>query len=279
MSKLKIIYDNAIDRATLAASSTAGVLVVDNLKIETKSKVWRSVGTTATISATWTVSEILSGVALPFTNLTSTATIRVRTYTDTAGTILFFDSGTMLAAPYVALGLWDWGTTPLGVNAYAYGGGTYGRCWFRPIGVGAVKKVVVDLIDTDNPSGYIEVSRFVTGAAWSPTFNTSYGLTVTPIDTSANSRTDGGDLITQNGIRSKSMNFDLSSMLASDKQKFSSIVRGNGKPKPLFISIFPDDNDSDKEQTYQIYGKLSDLGSLAMPNPLLYSSQISIEEI
>jgi hypothetical protein len=216
---------------------------------------------------------------LPFTNLTPTATIRVRTYTDTAGTLLFYDSGTILAAPYIALGLWDWGSVPLGVNSYSYGGGTYGRCWFELVGIGAVKRIVVDLVDTSNASGYIEVSRMVAGSYWSPTFNTSYGIPVTYKDLSSNARSDAGDLITTIGTRAKSISFDLASMLASDKQRFSQIVKGNGLPRPLFISIFPNDTDTDKEQTYQIYGKLTNLGALSQPNALLYSSQLEIEEI
>ena len=47
---VRIIYDNAADRATITASSTAGVLVASNMQDDRKSVVWRSTSTSATIT-------------------------------------------------------------------------------------------------------------------------------------------------------------------------------------------------------------------------------------
>ena len=82
-SQIRILNNNAADRATLSASTTAGSLVVANLKTDYKSDVYRSTGTTATITATWTSNETIGVVVLPFCNLTATATIRVKLYTNT----------------------------------------------------------------------------------------------------------------------------------------------------------------------------------------------------
>ena len=83
MGNLRIIYDNAADRAALAASSQSGALGPANLQRERKSAVLRSVGTALTIVATWPMPEIIGCVALPFCNLTPMATIRVRGYVET----------------------------------------------------------------------------------------------------------------------------------------------------------------------------------------------------
>lgn len=53
MGNLRIIYDNAADRAVLTASSQAGALGPTNLQRERKSAVLRSVGTALTIVAIW----------------------------------------------------------------------------------------------------------------------------------------------------------------------------------------------------------------------------------
>lgn len=49
MPNLRIISDNAADRAALSASSTAGALAVDNLKNDRKGQLWRSSGPTASL--------------------------------------------------------------------------------------------------------------------------------------------------------------------------------------------------------------------------------------
>jgi len=77
MANLRIIASNAACRASLSASSTAGLLGVTNLVGDKKSDVWRATGTTARISGTLTAPELASGVAL-LGNFSPTDTIRVR---------------------------------------------------------------------------------------------------------------------------------------------------------------------------------------------------------
>lgn len=84
MKNLRIISDNAIDRATLTASTTAGTLGVANLQNSRKSSPWRAVGTTARLSASWATPERIGGVFLPFCNLSPTATMRVRVSNESA---------------------------------------------------------------------------------------------------------------------------------------------------------------------------------------------------
>jgi hypothetical protein len=76
MSNLRIIADNAANRATLSASSTSGALVVTNLQTDRKSDVYRATGTTVRISATWATPELIQGIAM-LGNFSPTATQRV----------------------------------------------------------------------------------------------------------------------------------------------------------------------------------------------------------
>lgn len=80
MPNLRILADNASDRAILTASSQASsVMAPANLASDSKSTVWRSAaGTTARLSAAWAAAETIGCVALPFCNLSPTATMRVR---------------------------------------------------------------------------------------------------------------------------------------------------------------------------------------------------------
>jgi hypothetical protein len=78
MPNLRVISDNAIDRATLASPSTAANFDPNNLKLARKSDVWRASGIAARLSAAWTAPESIQAVALPFCSLSPTATMRVR---------------------------------------------------------------------------------------------------------------------------------------------------------------------------------------------------------
>ncbi len=295
-NNLRIIYNNLADSATITASSTASASTTTaNLIKDAKTSIWRSATSSTTsvkanLVVTLPTASIVGGVILPFCNLTSVATIRVRGYTGAAPTLggtvdnptitatgtLVFDTGNVAACPYQQLGLWAWGTLPLGVNSYSYGGGTYARVWFDQR---SVTSLVIEIIDT-NASKYIEASRLVIGSYWSPTFNTSYGLSLASKDLSEHNRTQSGDLVTNRGVRFNSMTFDLNWLTPSDRVSFNQIVKGNGLPKPLFISLFPDNNtDWAKEQSHQLYGKLSQLGAVSHPVYEMYSTQIEIEEI
>jgi hypothetical protein len=301
-NNLRIIYDNVVDltTTTITASSTGGTTSTANLKKDTKSLVWRSGTGTSSAKGNLVISlaaaTIIGGVILPFCNLTTTATIRVRGFTgttptlggtvdaptvSTTGATLKFDTGTISACPYQQLGLWNWGSLPLGVNAYSYGGGTYGRCWIPVVSQISCTSLVIEIVDTANTTDkYIELSRLVVGSYWTPVHNTSFGLSTIAKDLSSHQRTESGDLITSRGTRFTSMTFDMNWLTPADRLDFNRIVKGNGLPRPLFISLFPDNSsDWEKEQAHQVYGKLAQLSAIQHPIFDTYSTQVEIEGI
>jgi len=272
---LRLLYNNAADRSTVTASSTAGSLVASNLLTDRKSDTWRATGTSATLTVTFTATEIVSMFAMPFCNLTSAATFRIKCYTNVADVTPVLDTGVVYAAPSSPLGMWEWGNVPLGVNAYSYGGASYGVAYFA---ANPIRKMTIDIVDTTNPSGYIEGSRIVAGTYFMPERNAEYGAKWTVVDTSKSERNDSSDLITDLGSRSKKISFDLANMTASDRSAVMNILRGNGLARPVFLSIFPQDSDSSIEQSYQVYGKLSQQSVIGMPYYGAYDTTIEIEE-
>lgn len=277
MNNLRIVYDNAAGRtATLVASSTAGSLVASNLLTDIKSLTWRATGTSATLTATWAAAETIGVVALPFCNFTSGATIRVRGYTNVGDPSPVLDTGTVSACVSVPAGLKGWGTAPLGVNAFAYAGGAYACVWFAPT---SVKQLTIDLADSTNPAGYVEVSRLVTGNYWSPTYNADFGASITAQDASKPFRNDAGDLLTELGTRYRSMNLNLSYMPATDRSALMNIFLGNGLAMPVFLSLYPQSSDAALEQTHQIYAKLSAVGVMTAQVANTYSAPIVLDEV
>jgi hypothetical protein len=100
MNNLRIVSDNAVDRATLTASSTAGALAVTNLQIDTKSDVWRATGIAASIYAAWPSLETIQAIAFPFCNWSPTVTKRVRLTSEPSVTNMLTTSETPSASPW-----------------------------------------------------------------------------------------------------------------------------------------------------------------------------------
>lgn len=276
MANLRIIFDNAVDRATLTASSQSGTLGVANLKTDEKCEILRAAGTALTITATLPIGEIVGGVVLPFCNLTSNAKIRVRGYTAPGDAVPAIDTGLILACAYAPLGAWSFGSTALAVNAFSFGGGAYARAWFPRK---TARHFVIDLADPGNPAGYIECSRLVMGNYWEPENNASYGASVTPLDTSMLYRTTGGGQQVVAGSTYRKLSLSLDHMTSLDRAAVWRLVRGSGKRLPILVSLFPEDADPSLEQTHQLYGRLAELDAISTPYFRTYATSLDIEEL
>lgn len=85
MTNLRIIADNAAERATLAASSASGLLAASNLINGKTSDVWRANSTAERLTMMWVTPESVSGVAIRG-NFSPTLAMRVRVTTEVATT-------------------------------------------------------------------------------------------------------------------------------------------------------------------------------------------------
>lgn len=275
MPNLRVCYDNAMDRYTaITATTTAGGLAAANMATEGKGTVWRSTAiTTQSIVVTWTNPETVAMVAMPWTNLTSSATMRIRGYSDTAGTTLVLDTGTSVACRYVPPALRG---LPSGANSFAYGGGAAAVRYFTAT---PIRRMVIDITDTANTLGYIEVSRLVIGNYWEPAVQADRGAQVIMEDDSTHERTESGDLKTDRTTRHKRMTLNLSMMKVTDRDALWEIMRGGGKAQPVWLSMMPASTDVREEWQFQIYGKLSELSAISYQFVNMFSSSIEIVEM
>lgn len=273
MPNLRVIHINRADLATsLAASTTSGSLVASLMQSDRKGEAHRSTGTSVTYTLTWTAGTTIGAVALPATNLTAAATMRVRFYSDTAATALLLDSGTNIACPGLNLDQWAWSGN-LDANAFAYGGASKAVSWL--VNTAAVKAVKIDLVDTTNPAGYIDCARIVAGPWWSPTYNGDFGASTELTDASVNTRSDAGDLITDRSTISQNLTFSLNFMPEADRAQLSQLMRANGVWKPVFVSILPTAGDA-SEQDHMAYGKRK-VHPIVIPGFNYYSGSVEIE--
>lgn len=284
MRNLRIIHDNAADRAVLTALSQNGELGPANLQRESKSAVLRASGTAQIITATWPTQESIACVALISTNMTSSARVRVRGYVQPGDAVPVFDTGSIFPCPAAVHGSYPWGVLPFGWNAYQWGGvntwphggGSDGVTWFAPV---RVRQIVIDVSAPQSPEGYLEISRLVVGNYWSPQYNAEYGAQLQTQDSSENYRTGAGNLKTALGTTSDKLSINLTHLTPMDRARFMRILRENGKGKPMLFSLFPENPDPLVEQDYMLYGKVSNIDAVATPYFDTYSAALQIEGI
>ena len=274
MPNLRVIYDNVAASATLTASTTSGTLAAANLLTDTKSAVHRSTSTSVTYTMTWSEAQTIGAVALPATNLTSAATVRVRLYSDMAGTTQIADSGTVSACPSSMLGLYGW-PGAINANAFAHGGASKAAVWFLTQ-LTAVRRCVVTLTDTGNPAGYIDCARLVLGPYWEAPYNPRYGATAGTAGLTKTERSESGDQLTVRGAQYQTMSLDLAMLNETDRAQLAKIFRSIGTHRNVFLSLFPGNSSASAEQDHMIYGKrASGLISLDFFNA--YSTKFDID--
>lgn len=275
MANLRVVYNNAADRSTVTASTTAGTLVATNLLNDYKVKVWRSTGTSADIELTWASAENISMASLPFCNLSATATMRVRCYTLPGDVVPTLDTGTIQAVAG-KFGPFTWSNVPAGANTFSYGGGACATLWFA---TQSSRKVVISLSDASNSSGYLEAARVVCGTYWSPENNAEYGATIMAEDMSRHERTDSGDLHTDRGPRYRKVSVTLPVMPVADRDVLWQILMGNGMARPVFFSLTPEGPATKDEHLFQLYCKLSRSAALRYQMYNQFNSTLELEEV
>lgn len=126
----------------------------------------------------------------------------------------------------------------------------------------------------------VKVSRFIVGNYWAPKYDVGFGMQVGYQDASVYERSMAGDQLVTLAPRYKQLSFNLELVDPTDKLFLYKLFRIAGKSIPLFVSLFPEDADNQKEQYYSIYGKLSEPGSLSYAKYNAYSAgTISLEEV
>lgn len=276
-TNLRIIYKNiASSYGTLTATNVNTSFPITNVNSDNKGSFCRTTTTTTAITMTWTTNQTLAAVVLPYTNLSSTATFRVRLYSNEAATTLIYDSG-VLSTGIVLAGNQLFNNTRGANYRYSFGGGSCVRKYFAK--VTTCRAMVLDIVDTSNTDGYIEVGKIVAGDYWSPTYNTEFGLSVGVSDSSTKTRTQNGSLVTDIGTSNKYLSFSLNYLTYTDRNTLYDIINTIGTKASLYVSLFPEDADTGKEYIHQIYGRLSDLATISHPMYTVYASSINIEEV
>lgn len=275
MPNTRILNDNASDRATLSASNSASGTAIGNVKTNRKGMIWESTTNTPQITATFAQNESIGVVIMPICNLSATATVRVRCYSDAGGTTLIAgsDTGTVSAVPAPINAFSNWITAPLGVNGFAYGSGAYAIVWLAAQYTN-VRHVKIDFVDT----APVQLSRLVLGKYYELNDNPDDEILFEFVSKTVRTRNDAGDVENEMGVIYKQLTLPTSFFQITDRKNLIEIIRKNNMSYPLFISVMPNDTDKLTEHTLSIFGFLTELSKFKIRSFGYNASSITIEE-
>lgn len=273
MPNMRFVPINLADVATLTVSSAA--LPAANMQDVGRSVVWRSTGKTAeAIYILLPSAMALDTVALIRSNLTGTAQWNVHFYSDAAWTTLLDESGGLTAVPSSPYTEFGWGYAGLGGDRSFPQQSVY----WRPASTPNVRSIKIDLVDTANPEGYIEVSRLVVGKRWSPNNNFSYKAKLSFLDQGRQARSEDGTLRSDAGASSRRLAFNLDWMNDADRAYFGEIQRYCGLKRDLLASLYPGDATYFRLAQYTMLAKFVAPTQMSIESLARHSAPIEMEE-
>lgn len=236
--RMRVVYQNVADLAQVTANTAYAAYPAENLLNDTKSKPHRSTGPRAVYTLTWSSGQYVGCVALPATNLTSGATIRVKLFSDEEGTVLLGDSGVRQASPSQSSGVYGWGR-PIDYTAFSQGGASKAAVWFRRQRSN-VRSCVITVEDPFNPAGFIDCSRLVVGPFWEADKNPGYGAQAGTVDSCRTQRGMSGDLWAAMGAQTDEMSVSLTDIGEASRSSLGKALRSAARFRNVFVSLFPD---------------------------------------
>jgi hypothetical protein len=209
MSNVLICYRNRADECTLSGGSWSAGLPLDNLKnrdIRLMARSTDALAANTQFVAALAAQRPIRTVALIRSNCSLAATWRVRIYTDSGLTNLVHDSGTVDVFPpwMYAFGYMDWeGPEFWDGRPAAEDIDDFSSDVIYPLPTAAVGQYVkVEITDTANAAGYLEVGRLFLSDGWQPTWNMAEGASIAHDDLSAVTQSPAGkEFFTEREVR------------------------------------------------------------------------------
>lgn len=267
---IRLAASNLALTATPTVSNLAAGLSATDILRYTKSNFVRNTSTAnMVITLTWTASQSATFAYLQGLNLQSTATCQIALFTNTADVSPVYTS----AATNPIVDILDYNAVQ---KSYAYGYSSTSIIYFPQT---SFKKMTVTLSDATNPSGFLEAASIFIGKYSSYLRSFEYNNSIKIIDHSTSRRNEASDLISLSGIKYRTMSFDFSKLLYTDKKVLLDYMRLIGKSSPLFVSCYPEDTNKPKELEYMGLFKLSDDVDFKCTWWEKYATGFSLEEI
>ena len=213
-------------------------------------------------------------------NFSSASTVRIRVSPNSNGSSPTLDTTVDGNDPDVVWGSLPWGAFPWDgqLDELHPGGPTM---FYLHTATVAGRYVLIDVTDTGNADGYVELGRFMAGVPFVPELSPLFGGQFGLVDESRVSRAAGGSLYAD--VRLKRRRVSVSFPALTESEALSTIynmqdVKGISHG---IVVVWDPEDDIGVLQRRTFYGTLTSLAPLVLQNqsPSPYSWQAEIEEL
>lgn len=284
MARIHILTDPRSDYGTYSGGAWTTGLPLANVLTQQPKQVARS--TSAAAAATRFIVDLgqawpVQSFALIGSNLTARSTVRLRVSNNADGSAPLLDVTVPGYPPNVVFGSLPWGQFPW--NGYRDDPLPAGQVTFYQAPAAVTGRyVLVDITDTANPAGYVQIGRFMAGSAFVPRYNMAYGAALKWNEPTRVSTSVGGQkwFDRRPNFRSFRCPFEA----ATEGEAYGAIYdmqRRVGLSGNLLMIYDPADN-ADVILRRTIYGSMTELSDIVTANASIdapYTWSLSIEEL
>lgn len=279
MERIILSYPNRATGGTFSAGSWLSDLPVSNLGTESMSQVARSTDD-AEASTTFRLdlgsAKLLRCFALCNHNLSATAQWRVMLGASAGGSEIY-DSGMVNAWRMTFDNLFEWESSSWWTTSRP---DDYYRSPFMALAVAddfyEARYITVQISDTSNVDGYVQIGRFFTGGGFQPSINPKYGLKDSWRDLSEVDQSESGEFWSIERRRLRAVSFLIEHLTTAEAAYIHDMQRRLGIIGDVLFVPYPDD--IGESQRYGFVGRLSELSAIEYPYFSHRSTGFKIEE-
>lgn len=286
MANIFLAWQNRADEALLSGGSWLSALPLANLQNRQVQKVTRSSGVTA--AATQFTADLQSPrpvgvVALVVHNMGVDSKVRVRGASDAGFASVVYDSGFVSVWPtgVIPQDLLEWEEDNfwLATLTPEQRAGFQSPYIHRLPNVTTARYWRVEVQDTSNPAGYVQIGRLFMARGWEPTTNFSYGAGLgyqdpTLVDTSLS----GAEFF---DVRAKNRVFTFELEYISETEAYGYVLelqRLAGISGEVLV--MPDGGANEGQKPLRSFvGRLRQIGQVNMTKPGIYNVRFEVKEL
>ncbi len=267
MNRIRFLWDNKFDKATISASSEVEGLPVSNLKDQLRKKVWRATGCASEYVDVdfGEGGDYCNTLALVQHNLSISAQVRLCVSDIEPGGNELLD--VTWEAYETVFGAGEGGAGEEGSGGYIINDQERkellaGMIFCKEFTQTAGRYWRIYFLDENNTDGYVEAGRIWLGTYFEPQFNFQYGWQFGIVDRSRVTESIGGQKWVDKKDRRYTLYLPFRYIQDTDKWwGFVDMLRRYGVRKDILVVLIPDGTPSQKLFT-TLYGRFRNLPNL-----------------
>jgi len=156
------------------------------------------------------------------------------------------------AAPAQGIGQLAWGVEPMGVNTATSMAAPMATAWLDEPAL--LDRLVIELEDIGNTSGYLQAGRLIAGMHWAPTVGTVYGVQMRRATMGKRTDTDSGQVLSSRGARYRELVFQMPALTSAERTQMWTHIESIADDKPVLVALFPGAANPGLDALHAIYG-------------------------